>query len=83
MTRKVSEIHPVYFGSYDKFDSIREYTDAIANLFLIGRNGMNRYNNQDRSMLTAMEAVKNIKIGIITKENIWNVNAEQEYHESK
>ena len=30
------------------------------NLFLIGRNGMHRYNNQDHSMLTAMLAVDNI-----------------------
>ena len=27
------------------------------NLFLVGRNGMHKYNNQDHSMLTAMTAV--------------------------
>jgi hypothetical protein len=50
---------------------------------LIGRNGMHRYNNADHSMLTAMAAVENIQQGITTKKNIWEVNAEQEYHESK
>ena len=33
------------------------------NLFLIGRNGMHRYNNQDHSMLTAMMAVDDIIAG--------------------
>ena len=34
-------------------------------------------------MATAFEAVSNIKTGKTTKENIWNVNTEQEYHETK
>jgi len=42
---------------------------------------MHKYNNADHSMLTAMEAVKNISSGINTKDNIWAVNTEQEYHE--
>ena len=80
---RMPKTYPAYFGSYDQFDVIRKFTDSIPNLFLIGRNGMHRYNNQDHSMLTAMEAVKNIKEGITTKDNIWNVNAEAEYHEEK
>jgi hypothetical protein len=62
---------------------IREFTDGITNLFLIGRNGMHKYNNQDHSMLTAMRAVDNIIEGIESKANIWSINAEQEYHEQK
>ena len=38
-----------------RFDMVREYLDGFDNLFLVGRNGMHRYNNQDHSMLTAME----------------------------
>ena len=34
-------------------------------------------------MATAFEAVKNIKSGVETKENIWSVNTEKEYHEEK
>lgn len=34
-------------------------------------------------MVTALEAVNNIKNGVKTKENIWNVNTEKEYHEEK
>ncbi|MCK4654140.1 MAG: NAD(P)/FAD-dependent oxidoreductase, partial [Candidatus Cloacimonetes bacterium] len=51
---RMPKTYPAYFGSYDRFDVIREYTDKFENLFLIGRNGMHRYNNQDHSMLTAI-----------------------------
>ena len=80
---KVPKTYPAYFGTYDRFDEIKDYTDQFANLFLVGRNGMHKYNNQDHSMLTAIEVVKNIKSGKTTKENIWAINAEQEYHEEK
>ncbi|MBW7956726.1 MAG: NAD(P)/FAD-dependent oxidoreductase [Deltaproteobacteria bacterium] len=80
---RMPKAYPCYFGSYERFEVIKKFTDTLENLFLIGRNGMHRYNNQDHSMLTAMVAVENIKNGISTKENIWSVNAEEEYHESK
>ena len=81
---RMPKAYPGYFGeSYPRFNQIREYTDRLTNLFLVGRNGMHRYNNQDHSMLTAMAAVDNIAKGITTKENIWNVNTESEYHESR
>lgn len=34
-------------------------------------------------MLTAMMAVENIISGRRSKENLWQVNTEQEYHEEK
>ena len=80
---RMEKTYPAYFGSYDDFDVIRNYTDSFPNLFLIGRNGMHRYNNQDHSMLTAMTAVGNIVNGVTAKDNIWQVNAEEEYHETK
>jgi protoporphyrinogen oxidase len=79
---RVPYAYPAYFGSYEQFNVIRKFTDTIDNLFLIGRNGMHRYNNQDHSMLTAMVAVDNIVRKSTSKENIWAVNAEQEYHET-
>lgn len=42
---------------------------------------MHRYNNMDHSMLTAMTAVENICEGITSKDNIWMINAEEDYHE--
>src|SRR5581483_9440929 len=80
---RVPKTYPVYFGSYDRFDVIRQFTDGFSNLFLVGRNGMHRYNNQDHSMLTAMTVVENIRDGVAAKENIWAVNTEEEYHEEK
>jgi len=73
--------YPAYFGSYEQMGTLREYVDMFENLFLVGRNGTHRYNNMDHSVLSAMVAVDNIAGGVRSKENIWSVNAEQEYHE--
>lgn len=80
---RIAKAYPAYFGGYEKFDIIKDYLNSIENLFSLGRNGMHRYNNQDHSMLTAMTAVDNIIDGITSKENIWDVNTEQEYQEIK
>lgn len=80
---RVPKTYPAYFGTYAQFDTLQGPLDEIVNLFLVGRNGMHKYNNQDHSMLTAMEAVKNIMSGSSDKSNIWAVNTEMEYHESK
>jgi protoporphyrinogen oxidase len=75
--------YPAYFGTYDEFSTVREFTDNIPNLYLIGRNGMHRYNNADHSMLTAMTAVECLLSKQTDKSVIWDVNTEQEYHEEK
>lgn len=80
---RVPKAYPAYFGSYDRFSVIREYTDAIPNLYLVGRNGMHRYNNQDHSMLTAKLAVDDILAGGVSKRAIWEINVDDEYHEEK
>jgi protoporphyrinogen oxidase len=80
---RMAKTYPAYFGVYDRFQEVRDYIDAIPNLFLVGRNGMHKYNNQDHSMLTAMTAVDNIIAGRRDKQNIWDVNTEPEYHEKK
>ncbi len=80
---RVPKTYPAYFGTYSHFDELRAWLDKIPNLFLIGRNGMHKYNNQDHSMLTAMTAVDNIEAGIEDKSNLWAVNTEMEYHEEK
>ena len=80
---RMPKTYPAYFGTYDRFDEIVSYIDKYTNLFLVGRNGMHKYNNQDHSMLTAMTAVDNIVGGRSDKTNIWQVNTEAEYHEEK
>jgi protoporphyrinogen oxidase len=79
----VKKTYPAYFGAYAEFDAVRSFLDRFENLYLVGRNGQHRYNNQDHSMLTAMAAVDNISTGRLDKSNVWDVNAEAEYHESK
>lgn len=75
--------YPAYFGTYDRFEEIKSYINTFDNLFLVGRNGMHKYNNSDHSMLTAMVAVDNIIEGKKGKDNIWAINTEQDYHEKK
>jgi protoporphyrinogen oxidase len=78
---RMEKTYPAYFGTYDRFDEIRRHVDRYPNLFLIGRNGMHRYNNQDHSMLTAMMAVDDIVAGKTDKTALWEVNTEMDYHE--
>ena len=78
---RMEKTYPAYFGTYERFDILRGYIDGFDNLFLVGRNGMHKYNNADHSMLTAMTAVDNICAGVSDKSNIWDINTEQEYHE--
>lgn len=78
---RMEKAYPAYFGTYDRFEEIRKFVDGYENLFLVGRNGMHRYNNQDHSMLTAMMAVENIVQGKTDKSNLWEVNTEMDYHE--
>ena len=80
---RMEKTYPAYFGTYESFDQVRDFLNTIENLYPIGRNGMHRYNNQDHSMLVAMVAVDNILEGRTDKQNLWEVNAEQEYHEEK
>src|SRR5690606_3793330 len=78
---RMPKAYPGYFGSYASFGEVRRYVDGFENLFLVGRNGMHRYNNQDHSMLSAKRAVEAILAGSTDKSPIWDVNIDDEYHE--
>jgi protoporphyrinogen oxidase len=80
---RVPKAYPAYVGAYAQFDVVRTWLDAIPNLFLVGRNGMHRYNNQDHSMLTAKAAVDNIASGRTDKANLWDINVDDDYLEEK
>ena len=80
---RVPKTYPAYFGTYNRFDELREFTDRFENLFLVGRNGMHKYNNQDHSMLTAMTVVDGLVAGRVDKAALWEINTEMEYHEEK
>ena len=81
---RVKKAYPAYYGSYEQLDTVKQFLNSIPNLFCLGRNGQHRYNNMDHSMATAIECVNLIHSGQIEdKTAVWNVNTEQEYHESK
>jgi len=80
---RVAKTYPAYFGSYDRFPEVIKWVNGFENLYLVGRNGMHKYNNQDHSMLTAMTAVDNIIEGVRSRDNLWALNTEQDYHEEK
>ena len=80
---KIKKTYPTYVGTYYELDKVKDFLNKIENLYCLGRNGQHRYNNADHSMLTAMEAVRNIIDNKTDKTNIWAVNTETEYHETK
>jgi protoporphyrinogen oxidase len=77
---RVPKAYPVYDEGYEqRVDTIRRWVEsAAAGTWMVGRNGMHKYNNQDHSMVTAMYAVDNILGG---SRDLWAVNVEKEYHE--
>ncbi|HLJ48831.1 MAG TPA: NAD(P)/FAD-dependent oxidoreductase [Bryobacteraceae bacterium] len=77
---RMPKAYPVYDGGYKRgIAAIQEFLQQVPNLQLAGRNGMHRYNNQDHSMLTAVLAARNI---LGANYDLWQVNADAEYHES-
>ena len=80
---RVKKAYPAYFDTYSEIDTLIKYLDSFDNLYCVGRNGQHRYNNMDHSMVTAFETAKNIISGKTSRDNIWNVNTEKEYHEEK
>jgi protoporphyrinogen oxidase len=77
---RVPKSYPVYDAEYsESLSSIRQYTGGLQNFQTIGRNGLHRYNNQDHAMLTGMLAAANLARA--EKNDLWNVNADAEYHE--
>jgi protoporphyrinogen oxidase len=76
---RMPKAYPVYDEGYlDALAVVREYLAGFRNLQVAGRNGMHKYNNQDHSMVTAMLAVQNLLGG---HTDVWDVNADDEYHE--
>ena len=74
--------YPVYDAEYrTHVDTIRRAMEASCpNLFVVGRNGMHRYNNQDHSMMTGLLVAENIILGE-ARFDPWRVNQDAEYLE--
>lgn len=79
---RMPKAYPGYFGpAYQRFETLRTWLDGIGNLYLVGRNGMHRYNNQDHSMLSARLAAQAILGEPVSQRDIWAVNIDDAYHE--
>lgn len=74
--------YPVYDKKYSENVEIikNEINKKFPGLYLVGRAGMHKYNNQDHAMMTAILTVKNIIAGKMLYD-VWNVNQDAEYHE--
>jgi protoporphyrinogen oxidase len=79
---RVPKAYPTYDERYKANVAVlRRWLERhTPNVHPVGRNGMFRYNNQDHSMFTAMLTVENITTG--AGHDIWEVNVEEEYHET-
>ena len=78
---RVPKAYPIYNAAYrGHLDAVRDFTDAIPNLHMVGRNGMHKYNNQDHSMYTAMLTVANM---YGANHDVWSVNTDLDYHEEQ
>lgn len=78
--------YPCYFGSYAELGKVKEYLNTQSGIICAGRNGQHRYNNMDHSIKTGMLAADYILDGKHDPEKkkaVWEVNTEDDYHESK
>jgi len=76
---RVRKAYPVYDHAYrDNLARVRAWTDGLANLQLVGRNGQHRYNNQDHSMLAGVWAARNVAGA---QHDLWSINVDADYHE--
>jgi protoporphyrinogen oxidase len=73
--------YPVYDEDYARnVATIRSELEAsFPALYVVGRNGMHKYNNQDHAMMTAILSVENIIAGRPIHD-VWTVNEDAEYH---
>ena len=73
--------YPLYDAEYRAHVAVlREYFSGFANLFLAGRNGLHRYNNQDHSMLAGLSAARRA-LGLDAQDP-WEVCPDSDYLES-
>ena len=77
---RMPKAYPVYDLDYSKnVELIKDWLQKKhKNIYPIGRNGMHKYNNQDHSMVTAIQSVRNI---LGESNDIWSINVEDDYHE--
>lgn len=79
--KRIENAYPIYTEGYDNIKEIKEWINSYNNLYCVGRNGQHCYNNMDHSMETAFEAVDILTGRKTDKEQIWDINSNDEYIE--
>jgi len=80
---RVPKAYPVYMTGYKKNISVLEdFLRQFANLQLVGRYGLFKYNNMDHSIMTGMYAAMNILQGSYSFDT-WSINTDEDYHEEQ
>jgi len=78
-----TECYPTYYIGYQEpFNSTKSGLDSLENCVPAGRGGMYKYNNMDHSIFTGILAARHLLKGEVSRELIWRVNIDTEYHES-
>ncbi len=76
--------YPVYDENYKNSVSkiVQELKTNYKTMYMVGRNGMHKYNNQDHAMMSSILTVENI-LNNNFKNDPWMINIDAEYHEEK
>jgi protoporphyrinogen oxidase len=78
---KIKRSYPVYNRGYrTSLETVQNHLDKISGLFLIGRYGSFKYNNQDHSILMGLVAAD--AVAKDSKVDLWAINTESTYQES-
>lgn len=78
MVMKTAEAYPLYDENYKThLKIVLDYLNKFSNLFLMGRNGLHRYNNMDLAMISAMDAVEKVLKKVDDKNKDIKVNIEK------
>jgi len=79
---RIPRCYPVYFNKYKQVISpLQEYLNSIKNLYVIGRYGAYKYNNQDHSIIMGILAAENILED--RNHDLWAINTDYDtYQES-
>lgn len=79
---RIPRCYPVYFSNYKQvIRPLQDYLNNIRNLYVIGRYGAYKYNNQDHSIIMGILAAENILEG--KDHDLWAINTDYDtYQES-
>ncbi|MEO6052656.1 MAG: NAD(P)/FAD-dependent oxidoreductase [Chthoniobacterales bacterium] len=73
--------YPAYYiGHREHFDRLKDFVSQYPRLWMIGRGGMYKYNNQDHAMLSGLLAARAYDG---EKVDLWEVNSDEDYLEEK